>query len=272
MTKNIYYAVYKGRKTGIFRTWEECLDAIDGYSKPIYKKFNDIEDAKYFLKNGTMPALDQKLIKKDDIISVFTDGSTIRKGNKIYYGYGVYIPEYDIRLSKTYIDEKPTNNRCELTAILVGINIIAREYNKKKEIHIYTDSKYSIMMLMKEEYEDNTLNIDIIKKIRDIIRDNDLRVVYYKVKAHTGYTDEISIANDIVDKLAYNGALSKEEEEIDIEDYKITFGKYEGYSLKNIPTDYIKWIIRQNNMSWMNDRVKKEIGYIRKYELWRKTR
>jgi len=272
MTKNIYYAVYKGRKTGIFRTWEECLEAIDGYSNPIYKKFNDIEDAKYFLKNGTMPALEQKLIKREDIISVFTDGSTIRKGNKIYYGYGVYIPEYDIRISKTYIDEKPTNNRCELTAILVGINIIVREYNKKKEIHIYTDSKYSIMMLMKDEYEDNTINIDIIKKIKDIIRDNDLRVVYYKVKAHTGYTDEISKANEIVDKLAYNGALSKEEEEINIDDYKITFGKYDGYSIKNIPNDYIKWIIKQNNMSWMNERVKKEIGYIRKYELWRKKR
>jgi tRNA dimethylallyltransferase len=40
MSSNSFYAVHKGFKTGIFKTWSECLDAIKGYSNPVYKKFN----------------------------------------------------------------------------------------------------------------------------------------------------------------------------------------------------------------------------------------
>ena len=32
-----YYAVKRGRKTGIFNTWSECYDSVMGYEKPIYR-------------------------------------------------------------------------------------------------------------------------------------------------------------------------------------------------------------------------------------------
>ena len=34
-----YYAVHKGKKPGIYNTWEDCKKQIDGFSGPIYKKF-----------------------------------------------------------------------------------------------------------------------------------------------------------------------------------------------------------------------------------------
>ena len=31
-----YYAVKKGLKTGIFRTWDECKASVNGYSGAVY--------------------------------------------------------------------------------------------------------------------------------------------------------------------------------------------------------------------------------------------
>lgn len=44
-----FYAVRKGRKTGIFESWEECKAQVNGYSGPEYKGFTKLEDAKAFL-------------------------------------------------------------------------------------------------------------------------------------------------------------------------------------------------------------------------------
>ena len=35
-----YYVVKKGFKTGIFKTWIECKNAVEGYSNPFFKKFS----------------------------------------------------------------------------------------------------------------------------------------------------------------------------------------------------------------------------------------
>lgn len=43
-----YYVVKKGFKTGIFKTWGECKTAVDGFSGPIFKKFNTLPEASDF--------------------------------------------------------------------------------------------------------------------------------------------------------------------------------------------------------------------------------
>lgn len=44
-----FYVVRKGRETGIFNTWSECKNQVNGYSGAVYKKFDDYEQAKSFL-------------------------------------------------------------------------------------------------------------------------------------------------------------------------------------------------------------------------------
>lgn len=49
-----FYAVAKGRKTGIFLTWDDCRKQVqDGFSKPIYKKFNTRGEAEEFIQDNT---------------------------------------------------------------------------------------------------------------------------------------------------------------------------------------------------------------------------
>ena len=46
--KDIYYVVKRGYETGIFKTWNECKVAVDGFVNPIFKKFNSFTEANDF--------------------------------------------------------------------------------------------------------------------------------------------------------------------------------------------------------------------------------
>jgi ribonuclease HI len=46
-----FYVVRKGRNQGIFDTWKECRQQVDGYSNADYKKFSNVEIAEDFLNN-----------------------------------------------------------------------------------------------------------------------------------------------------------------------------------------------------------------------------
>ena len=40
-----FYAVAKGRTTGIFLSWPECQESVKGFSGAVYKKFDKRSDA-----------------------------------------------------------------------------------------------------------------------------------------------------------------------------------------------------------------------------------
>lgn len=47
--QKMFYAVAKGRKTGIFSTWTECQDQITGFVQPKFKKFATRDEAQAFI-------------------------------------------------------------------------------------------------------------------------------------------------------------------------------------------------------------------------------
>ena len=50
--KTIYYAIRKGRMTGIFTDWGETFELVNGYSGAELKKFSVLSDAEEYLKGG----------------------------------------------------------------------------------------------------------------------------------------------------------------------------------------------------------------------------
>src|SRR5512140_2007242 len=50
--KQKYYVVWKGRRTGIFKTWEECSIQVKGFTGARYKAFNTRAEAEEALRNG----------------------------------------------------------------------------------------------------------------------------------------------------------------------------------------------------------------------------
>lgn len=88
--KNKVYAVKKGNTIGIFNSWEECQNAIKGFSGAVFKSFETeteaqayLDDKDIVLENDILPRL------KENVVVAFVDGS-FNVQRKIY-GYGAYI-------------------------------------------------------------------------------------------------------------------------------------------------------------------------------------
>ena len=210
-----YYVVHKGIKPGIYNTWDECKINVQKFKGAIFKKFSNIHDAKYFLKNGFSENIKYEDFEENNYISVYTDGSFIKKNKKIYCGYAVYIPYLNYKYSKKMNKIKDTINRAELSAIIHSIEYLKKEY-KNYVINIFTDSMYCIYMLngTAKRYEKNNFkkngydvkNKDLIIKLLQVLKN--IKIKPIKIKSHSKLNDTHSINNDIVDKLAKQAALS----------------------------------------------------------------
>ena len=303
----LYYVVH------IYSSWNDCKKQIEGYEGAIFKKFVNQEEAQDFLKVGfgknKVPKIvtrrkndDEKnsaLIEKETqnnndgedtgtkCLFIYTDGSLIKSANKLpRAGYGIYVPSKNVRISKPLLNQKITNNRAELTAIIESISHLNEEELGMK-ICIFTDSQYSMYIFngTGERYEKNGYknegkdvpNIDLIKKILEIKRA--YNIVLLKVRAHTDKKDKHSMGNEIADKLANDGALGKNKNEGDNEYYdnedkdlksylmnmgKIgKFGKSDGY-YKIVEEEEINPAIQINDLFEFSELKQEKSGVFRK--------
>lgn len=133
-------------------------------------------------------------------IVVFTDGACQGKAGCRIAGSGVWIPS----MKKGYACKVPgeqTNQRAELMAILLALNMV-----ENKNIHIMTDSQYSIGCLTNwyknwerngwvNSQKKNVENQDIIKECLRCIQQRSFSMEH--VKGHSG-----DVNNDMADKVA----------------------------------------------------------------------
>ena len=212
-----YYAIYKGYKSGVYNSWDECKQYILGYSGAIFKKFKSLHEAKYFAKNGKIQKevsiltfFDQPIItKKSDRIKVYTDGSCYRNGTKYAKaGIGVYFGKNDIRNVSRRVIGKQSNNVAELLAIIEVSKIMKDDLDKGFKIEICTDSEYSIKCATSYGSKMEAMNWSKPIPNRELVKTiyrtyNKYPNVRFKhVRSHTGEQDEDSIGNDYADKLA----------------------------------------------------------------------
>ena len=152
-----YYVVHKGRKPGIYSSWLDCKKQIDKFEGAIFKKFIIEEEAKKFLEEGFGPNKKPKIIQRrenddkkhkdliqdeedneNEKIFIYTDGSCIKfKNNISKAGFGIYIPEKNIKVSSPLLNQKITNNRAELTAIIESIKYLDENDLQKKNMYFY---------------------------------------------------------------------------------------------------------------------------------------
>ena len=81
-----YYAVARGAKTGIFRSWSTVSKHVIGYSSACYQGFNDEAEARNFLKTKALESLDFSLHLDDSCDTVTknnlqTESSSRKKAN-----------------------------------------------------------------------------------------------------------------------------------------------------------------------------------------------
>ncbi|KAK3204324.1 hypothetical protein Dsin_018370 [Dipteronia sinensis] len=79
MAKKSVYAVFKCRKTGVFNSWPDCHEQVDGFKGASYQKFNTVDEAyeairvvqREKLSNHTSGTTEDKA---SSVCTLFTDG------------------------------------------------------------------------------------------------------------------------------------------------------------------------------------------------------
>jgi ribonuclease HI len=155
-----YYAVVRGRQTGIYSQWagEHGAQAqVDGYANARYKGFSDLAEARRWFRDqaGAEPTLfGVRSIPIDsaqasqlpnseptsaipgDTVLIYTDGSSL--GNPGPGGYGVVLISENTRRELSGGFRRTTNNRMELVACIQALKAL----KKSRQVVLFTDSRY----------------------------------------------------------------------------------------------------------------------------------
>ena len=208
-----FYAVAIGKNPGIYDDWQSCKTQVVGYSGSKFKSFNTRSEASEYL-DQIFEKKSEHNVKSKEIpffnkTRIYTDGSS--KDSEGGYAIRIIYPDGEIVEQFEQVPlgpngEKPTNQRCELFAILMAIS------STTGSVVIYTDSLYSIRCVTEwaEVWKKNgwinskggpVLNQDLIKAIIELSNDRNIR--YEHVRAHKGDPN-----NERVDRLANKGRIN----------------------------------------------------------------
>ncbi|KAJ8566215.1 hypothetical protein ON010_g6911 [Phytophthora cinnamomi] len=218
-----WYAVAKGRKAGVFRTWAETKKQVENLFSASFKKFPTKEQAEAFV-NQHAAATNCQVGDPDpkDINSLvaFCDGSALENGRRgCRAGYACIFPHNEQwNVAKQLVEDRATNNRAEYMAALEAMkraNIEDPEGSRM--LFIFSDSMLLIRSMTewvgtwqknnwKKSDGASVQNRDLLELL--MAEKGNRRIRWTHVKAHTGKKDWRSKWNDVADNAARNAALT----------------------------------------------------------------
>ena len=133
-----YYAVRKGRKTGVFDTWDECKAAVSGFSGAAYKSFTSKEEAMDFVTADSKA--DEDRDEKQSEAFAYVDGSYDDTTKSYSYGMVMMVKDDELHFNKKF--EKDDMSDMRNVAGEIQGSMAAMQYcldNKIKSISIFYD-------------------------------------------------------------------------------------------------------------------------------------
>lgn len=203
-TPGSFYAVKRGRKPGLYSSWNECKKQVQGYTNATYQCFDNKQDAEKYLESEDIVSLEDIDMNKIDTYA-FVDGS-INPKEKIY-GYGGFL------VHKT-VDKNGKENITKF--IISGYDNDPEMFKMRNISGELLGCKAAIELALKKKYKNLTIFYDYLgienfakglwkrsKKFTEeyyeyyqSIKDK-IDITFIKVKGHTGLE-----GNEDADKLA----------------------------------------------------------------------
>jgi len=191
-----FYAVRKGRSTGVFNSWAECQKQISGFSGAEYKSFQTCEEAVAYAFGTGAPKQEAVSVEDHERATAYVDGS-----------YNVHTKEYSygavlIYLGKEYeYSQKGTDSSLSDMRNVAGEILGAQRMmeqcvaNGIKELDLYYDYE-GIEKWCTGAWQAKKPGTQAYKAAYQSMSSK-LRVNFHKVAAHTGVE-----LNERVDQLA----------------------------------------------------------------------
>ncbi|RED48724.1 ribonuclease H1 domain-containing protein [Seonamhaeicola aphaedonensis] len=175
--KKKYYTVWKGHKTGVFESWDDCKAQITNFEGAIYKSFSTFDAAKTALKgnykdyvgktskfNSELSEAQLKKIGQPNYHSISVDAASSGNPGKMEYR-GV-----DTKTKKQLFIQGPfeegTNNIGEFLAIVHGLAFLKKHESNRI---IYTDSKTAISWVKKKTCNTKLKRTDKNKPLFELV-------------------------------------------------------------------------------------------------------
>ena len=185
-----YYAVKNGRKKGIFLTWEDCKEQVDGFDGAEYKSFSSIQDAEAFLVD-----------KQEEHLNVegpiaYVDGSFKEETNEYSFGVVLLVDGKEYYFKKSFPSDELSSMRNVAGEIKGAGFIILYCLNRGiNKLTIYHDYE-GISKWYQNEWKANLFGTKKYQEFANEVK-NQIDVRFVKVKSHSN-----DYYNDLADKLA----------------------------------------------------------------------
>lgn len=152
-----FYAVRKGKKPGLYNTWDECKAQVNGYSGAEYKSFKTQAEAKEYIGVAKKNKKIAPKISKSGSIQLYSDGGSRNHGNKL----GQHVKDDDkaawayliIRNDKKHYASDgefgATNNKMEVLGLVHALQYILNKGWQNESIEAILDSKYVLDSITK---------------------------------------------------------------------------------------------------------------------------
>ena len=200
MSKKKFYVVWRGRKTGVFTSWNVCKRQIDGFEAAQYKSFANLEEAEIASKKSyddykgkntktvTLSSVEKEKFGKPILESISVDAACAGNPGKMEYK-GVFTHnKKQLFLMGPF--QKGTNNIGEFLALVHGIALLKSK--NKENIPIYSDSKIAMSWVKQKRCKTNmhfdASNkdlLDLIKRAEKWLKENTFKnpILKWETKA-----------------------------------------------------------------------------------------
>lgn len=196
MAKNKVYAVRKGRKTGIYDSWDECKVQVEGYSEAEFKSFSSRQEAKEYIEGIDKKEKVNRFVENSSYAEAYVDGSYNSKTNEFSFGMVIFYDGEIIKHSEKF-DDKEFANMHNVAGEIKGAEAAIRfaVENKLTSITIYHDYE-GIAKWCSGEWKANKEGTKAYKRYYDSVKDK-IAISFVKVTSHSN-----NLYNDMADELA----------------------------------------------------------------------
>jgi ribonuclease HI len=200
MSKKKFYVVWKGRKTGVFASWNVCKKQIDGFEGAQYKSFASLDEAAiaskgnyddFKGKNTTKPvlsALEKQKYGNPILESIAVDAACA--GNPGIMEYRGVLTHNKQEIFKKGPYNNGTNNVGEFLALVHAIALLKSK--NQENMPIYSDSKTAMSWVRQKKCKTN-LQFDksnndlllLIKRAENWLQENSFKnpILKWETKA-----------------------------------------------------------------------------------------